>query len=87
MDIAAGRGSIETSLSGLTDTSGGSSFVDTYQAGASTTTTTGVTPGWRVTNLLTKVSTNKGPNSPVPTASNPAELHDQVFASFDWLDG
>ena len=86
INMSAGRGSLETSVSGLTDTNGASAFTDTYQAGASTTTTPGGYPGgsWRATKVLTAVSTNKSPNSSAAT-NNPLAVRDQLFASFDFI--
>jgi len=89
INMSAGRSSLETSVSGLTDTNGASTFSDTYQGGAS------ATPGGfyfggrvgRTTNVLASVSTNKSPNSPAAT-NDALAVRDRLFASFDtslWL--
>ena len=90
IDIAAGQGSVETSLSSLT--SNGTSFTDTYvgesSSGGSSSFTFGPNgnSGSRTSEILTKFAVNKSPDTPT-TTSNSEAAHDQLFASLDWLRG
>jgi hypothetical protein len=86
MNIAAGRNSIETSVSGLTDTNGGSSFVDTFQGSSSSGATTGFYPGgFLAANSPAASSTNKSPNS--VALDDPFAARDHLFATADWFRG
>ena len=80
MDIAAGRGSVETSLSGLTDTSktGSSSFTDTYQAGF-------IDLGRRRRLLFPDQDSRPAVDHNSFDAAANYELRDRLFASFDLL--